>query len=208
MFSISSGACSRLLSCESHVDQRLIQMKTMRTSLFTWEHFDHVKYFFSTVIASLPYRSVTVIRRALEKPTEGRISNNRVRDILYYFNYSHSTKENTLQLTTRKREARVHFSKLLLEENIALYEILFSNIVFSDETYFQEGDTSRKSWQSPTDRVPMSRTHHPIKVMLWGAIDKEGNILYHWCDNFTEFCTRAATRLLELGEKSEIPQTN
>ena len=103
MFSISSGTCSRLLNCESHVDQRLTQMKTVRTSLFTWEHFDTVKEIFPTVIASLPYRSVTVIRRALEKHTEGRISfsNNRVRDILYYFNYSYSTKENTLQLTTR-----------------------------------------------------------------------------------------------------------
>ena len=41
--------------------------------------------------------------------------------------------------------------------------------------------------------------------MLWGAIDKEGNILYHWCDNFTEFYAREATRLLELGEKRETP---
>ena len=120
--------------------------------------------------------------------------------LYYHFNYSYSTKERTLQLSLKKREARVHFSSCLLSEDAVVHKSMWPNLVFSDETYSQAGDTARKSWQSPTDGVAMSRTHHPIRVMLWGSIDNEGNILFH----FPEFYSRDSIRRLLPARKREV----
>ena len=53
--------------------------------------------------------------------------------------------------------------------------------------YVHAGDMSRSSWQSSTDQVLKSRTHHPTRALLWGAINSEGDIIFHWCDNLLHF---------------------
>ena len=103
-------------------------------------------------------------------------------------------------------DARVAFCQSMLKENEATEGIFFKRLIFSDESWMEAGDMSRGAWQSPTDIVYKSRTHHPTKVMIWGAIAGDGHVFYHWCD-FTKFYKDEASRELLPGEKrEEFPQ--
>ena len=54
----------------------------------------------------------------------------------------------------------------MLKENNMSNDTFFSHLVFTDEVNVHAGDLSRGAWQSPEDRVPKGRSHHPTKVML------------------------------------------
>ena len=97
------------------------------------------------------------------------------------------------------------FCQALLKEQQLTGGLFLKKLLITDETYVHAGDGTRKAWQSDEDVVYRSRVHHPTKVMLWGGIDIQGNILWHWCNNFTEFYAHEATRSLYPGESREIP---
>ena len=136
------------------------------------------------------------------------VSRRRMQALLYYHGYRFLSKEHTLHLTEAKRKARVEFCHAMLKENSMSNGPFFSCLVFTDEVNVHAGDLSRGAWQSPEDRVPKSCSHHPTKVMLWGAIDSDGRVIFHWCDDFRRFYSDENVRRTVFSEIGEMPPPN
>ena len=69
----------------------------------------------------------------------------------------------------------------MLEEQRLSFQTFFKKLVFSDESQFCAGDTSRRAWMTQTTPVSLSKRAHPDKKMLWAAIGAEGLLCDHWC---------------------------
>jgi hypothetical protein len=86
--------------------------------------------------------------------------------------YTWSSRWSTFVLTEKHIALRLSFANHHLENNTS-----WSNVLFSDESYFEIGPDRRMVWRRTGDfreEVLAVRCQHPIKLMVWGGI----------CENF------------------------
>ena len=201
MFSLERTTCRRLWNSPLKVSTGEEQGES--NSIVKWEHYDAATDLLPQAISMYgSYRTITDIQCAYVKLTNFKIvpSRKKVRQLLLHHKYHYAPKVHTLCLSVSKMEARVRFAQEMLQEQDNRDQNFFSRLIFSDEVMIQAGDSSRKTWQHPDSPVSKSRTDHPPQIMLWGAMDVDGNFLHHWCEfkSFYDEYTRN-------GGQEEIP---
>lgn len=97
-----------------------------------------------------------------------KLSDTTVNVVRHELKFKYAPKIRTFMLTEEQKQARLAFAEHHLQNST-----IWSNVLFTDESYFELGTESSKIWKRPGERTPdvlYQVVAHPKKLMIWGGI--------------------------------------